>query len=118
MNCSSSLLPILSQQPEKSGRNPKWVGDLTDISGKECRDFLAEIAEMPLLECNASDACDNTAQWAVTFHGCTWFVTCDVHRHLWSGGIEQAIESNGYIICEVCAVHLFTLAATMQWRAI
>ena len=105
-------------QDERSGRNQEWVNKFPDITAEDWYKYLDDLSEMPLLRCNGSPGCESYAQWSVSFHGCTLYVTCPDHKKLWEIVISAAIESNGYIACEVCGTFFITLSRTMQWRAI
>lgn len=109
----------MSQSPDdRSGRNPDWVVELTDISAAECNQFTADLGDVPLLACDATGGCPNPAEWLVSFHGCSQLFACDVHRMLWAAGITGVIENRGLISCEVCGIVMFTLGGSMQWRPI
>jgi hypothetical protein len=115
-------------QPEKdvprctehlySGRNPHWVRTLGDITAAECREYMAQTAEIPLKKCDALLGCSKPAEWYVDFHGCEGVCACDEHKAIWVYEINSTISDQGEIPCLGCNHSFTTLPRIMNWRPI
>lgn len=107
----------MSQSSDRSGRSPEWVRGLAELTPAECHAYLVSLMEIALKECDVP-TCDLVAIYRVSFHGCSRFTVCGMHRAVWASGVTQAIQRNGQIVCDDCNQHADTLEAAMQWHPI
>jgi hypothetical protein len=82
----------------------------------ECRDFMANLAEMPLKRCDVLLGCGRYAEWYVDFHGCEAVCTCDEHKETWVYEINAALAAQGEVPCLGCNTLFTTLPRIMSWR--
>lgn len=105
----------MSQTEDRSGLSPEWVSGLDTLTPEVCRAYLDSLMAIDLKEC---DECNQVAIYRVSFHGCSRFTVCGLHRAMWASGIARTIQHYGSIVCQVCDQNTYSLAATMQWHAI
>lgn len=84
----------------------------------ECRDFMANLAEMPLKKCNALVGCSENAEWYVDFHGCEGVCTCGEHKDIWVYEINSVLSDRGEVHCPGCDRVFTILPRIMNWRKI
>jgi len=110
----------MSDQPDddRSGLNKEWTDSLTEMTPTEMAQAWADIASIPVKECDAKRGCANEVVWWVWFHGCESESVCDECLQMWIFEINQALALQGVIPCTDCGEEFSLLARIMKWRSI
>jgi hypothetical protein len=102
---------------ERSGWLKAWVYSLKDITAAEMRDYIAELAEMPLKTCDAFIGCDEPAEYFINFHGCDSLTLCKEHKEALVYDTNAQMAAGGKT-CHVCGNFFNIVPTLMKWNLI